>query len=103
MGFEFFEGQRFYGVVLVAIVLEDGVGVGIFASELNGLELVDFPKGASTFNSLRDECSELLFLMPHRGLLNRNKGKLFARIACAFIRIRAVVENAELASLEVSS
>lgn len=70
LGLAFFEGQRFYGVVLVTIVLENGVGVGIFASELNGLELVDFPKGASAFYSLRDECSELLFLMPHGGLFD---------------------------------
>ena len=29
MGVEFFEGQRFYCVVLVTIVLENGVGIGI--------------------------------------------------------------------------
>lgn len=103
LGFLFFESQRFYGVVLVAIVLENGVRIGIFAGELNWLKLVDFSKGTSAFDSLRDKCGELLFFVPNGGLFNWNKGKLFAWITCTFIRICAVIKDAKLASLEVSS
>ena len=41
--------------------------------------------------------------MPHGGLLNRNKGKLSAWLPSAFIRIRPVIKDAELAPLEVAS